>query len=125
VIQIQGRPDLLHFPRFHQHNAIGQGVNKGIVERLQARGVNAVGLSGIDGRLWQGSRKKVTRVVANGRQRIIRDNLTGKVEQVNVALLCQLLAQGFVPVLTPPAISYEGEAMNVDGDRAAAATAVA
>jgi acetylglutamate/LysW-gamma-L-alpha-aminoadipate kinase len=100
-------------------------VNKGIVERLQARGVNAVGLSGIDGRLWQGSRKKVTRVVANGRQRIIRDNLTGKVEQVNVALLCQLLAQGFVPVLTPPAISYEGEAMNVDGDRAAAATAVA
>ena len=28
-------------------------------------------------------------------------------------------------MLTPPAVSYEGEAINVDGDRAAAATAVA
>jgi len=32
-------------------------MNKGLVERLQRRGVNAVGLSGLDGRLWQGPRK--------------------------------------------------------------------
>src|SRR5512142_223834 len=32
-------------------------MNKGLVERLQRRGVNAVGLSGMDGRLWQGPRK--------------------------------------------------------------------
>lgn len=106
-------------------------VNKGIVERLQRHGVNAVGLSGIDGRLWQGPRKSTVRAVistgveTNGRTRIIRDNLTGKVEQVNTQLLHTLLDAGFVPVLTPPAISYEGEAINVDGDRAAAATAVA
>lgn len=100
-------------------------VNKNIVERLQRRGVNAVGLSGIDGRLWQGSRKPVLKVVENGRTRLIRDNLTGRVERVNTPLLRRLLAGGFVPVLTPPAISYEGEAINVDGDRAAAATAVA
>ncbi len=100
-------------------------VNKNIVERLQRRGVNAVGLSGLDGRLWQGTRKSVIKVVENGRTRLIRDNLTGRVEQVNTALLNGLLHSGFVPVLTPPAISYDGEAMNVDGDRAAAATAVA
>lgn len=99
-------------------------MNKGLVERLQKLGVNAVGLSGIDGRLWQGSRKSVIQVVENGRRRVIRDNYTGKVEQVNAMLLHNLLDAGFVPVLTPPAISYEGEAINVDGDRAAAITAV-
>ena len=31
-------------------------MNKGIVERLQARGINAVGLSGMDGRIWEGPR---------------------------------------------------------------------
>jgi acetylglutamate/LysW-gamma-L-alpha-aminoadipate kinase len=35
------------------------------------------------------------------------------------------LSGGFTPVLTPPAISYEGEAINVDGDRAAAILAAA
>jgi acetylglutamate/LysW-gamma-L-alpha-aminoadipate kinase len=99
--------------------------NKGIVERLQAAGVNAIGLSGIDGGIWQGSRKKEVRVVENGKTRVIRNNLTGKVEKVNVNLLNNLLDSGYLPVLTPPAISFEGEAMNVDGDRAAAATALA
>lgn len=100
-------------------------MNKGLVEQLQAMGVNAVGLSGIDGRLWEGSRKKAVRAVENGRQRIIRDNLTGKVEKVNIGLINSLLDSGYTPVLTPPAVSFEGEAINVDGDRAAGATAVA
>ncbi len=100
-------------------------MNKGIVERLQQRGVNAVGLSGIDGRLWQGQRKKATRAVQNGRTLVVRDNYTGTVEEVNTGLLNSLLDNGYLPVLTPPAISYEGEAINVDGDRAARATAVA
>lgn len=100
-------------------------VNKAIVENLQRLGVDALGLSGLDGRLWQGPRKAMIRVVENGRQRIIRDNLTGRVEQVNTNLLRTLLDQGFLPVISPPAISYENEAINVDGDRAAAATAVA
>ncbi|MBN1265572.1 MAG: [LysW]-aminoadipate kinase [Anaerolineales bacterium] len=100
-------------------------INKGIVERLQALGVDAVGLSGVDGGLWSGPRKDAIRVVENGRQRIVRDNYTGRVEQVNTSLLKILLGGGFLPVLTPPAISFEGEAINVDGDRAAAATAAA
>lgn len=100
-------------------------VNKGVVERLQKAGVNAVGLSGIDGGLWRGPRKKAIRVIENGRQRILRDNYTGIVEEVNTDLLTTLLGAGYFPVLTPPAVSFEGEAINVDGDRAAAATAAA
>ena len=101
-------------------------VNKGLVEALQRRGVNAVGLSGLDGRLWQGPRKDaITIIDERGRRRVLRDDYTGRVEQVNVSLLISLLAAGYTPVLTPPAVSYQGEAINVDGDRAAAATAVA
>ena len=101
-------------------------MNKGWVERLQQRGVNAVGLSGLDGRLWQGSRKEaITIIDERGRRRILRDDYTGRVEQVNTELLTTLLAAGYLPVVTPPAISFQGEAINVDGDRAAAATAVA
>ena len=100
-------------------------VNKGLVEKLQQRGVNAVGLSGLDGRIWEGPRKDAIKVIQNGRKRVIRDDYTGKVEKVNTALLQTLLDAGTLPVLTPPAISYEGEAINVDGDRAAAATAAA
>lgn len=100
-------------------------VNKGLVERLQRRGVNAVGLSGLDGRLWEGPRKDAIRIIdERGRQRVLRDDYTGRVERVNDALLRSLLDAGYLPVLTPPAISYEGEAINVDGDRAAAATAI-
>lgn len=101
-------------------------MNKGWVERLQQRGVNAVGLSGLDGRLWQGTRKDtITILDERGRRRVLRDDYTGRVEQVNTALLGTLLEAGYLPVLTPPAISFQGEAINVDGDRAAAATAVA
>ncbi len=100
-------------------------VNKGVVERLQQRQVNAIGLSGLDGRLWEGPRKHVIRVVEKGRQRILRNDYTGLVERVNTELLTTLLDAGYLPVLTPPAISYESEAINVDGDRAAGATAIA
>ena len=100
-------------------------MNKGFVEKLQMRGVNAVGLSGIDGRIWEGPRKSAIRIIENGRKRVLRNDFTGKVEKVNKDLLQTLLDSGTLPVLTPPAISYEGEAINVDGDRAAAATAAA
>ncbi len=99
--------------------------NKAIVECLQKQGINAIGLSGMDGRLWEGSRKKSIRAVENGKTVVIRDNLTGIVERVNQGLLAGLIDQGYLPVITPPAISFEREPINVDGDRAAAASAVA
>ena len=98
-------------------------VNKGIVESLQRLGVNAVGLSGIDGRLLEGRRKDSVRSVENGKTKLIRGDHTGTVERVNDELLRLLLGAGYLPVLTPPAVSFEGVAINVDGDRAAAAVA--
>jgi acetylglutamate/LysW-gamma-L-alpha-aminoadipate kinase len=101
------------------------GVNKRIVERLQANGANAVGLSGLDGRLLEGRRKDALRIVENGRRMVLHDDYTGKVEKVNASLLQLLLGAGYLPVVAPLAVSYDSEAVNVDGDRAAAAIAVA
>ena len=100
-------------------------MNKGIVERLQKLNVNAVGLSGLDGRLWEGKRKSTIRVIENGKKRVLRDDYTGKVEKINVNLLQILFKNGYTPILSPPGISYEGEAINVDGDRAIAALGAA
>ncbi len=100
-------------------------MNKGIVERLQRHGVNAVGLSGLDGRIFEGKHKDSVRSVEDGKIKILRGDHTGTVEKVNVGLLQLLLDNGYLPVLTPPGSSYEGVAINVDGDRAAAAVAVA
>lgn len=100
-------------------------VNKSLVERFQQRGVNAIGLSGLDGGIWTGPRKDATHVVEDGVRRILRGNLTGRVDHVNVALLQRLIGEGYLPVLTPPALSDDHRAINVDGDRAAARTSVA
>jgi [amino group carrier protein]-L-2-aminoadipate 6-kinase len=100
-------------------------VNKGIVERLQAQGVNAVGLSGIDGRLLEGKRKEALKIMRGGRRMVVRDDYTGTVDTVNAGLLRLLLNNGYLPVLSPPGISTQGEAINVDGDRAAAKIAAA
>ena len=100
-------------------------LNQQIVENLQRLGVNAVGLSGMDGRIWEGTRKATVRAVIEGRTTIIRDDFTGTVDTVNIALLQQLLASGLLPVVSPPAISIDHEPINVDADRAAAMTAAA
>ena len=100
-------------------------MNKGVVERLQRLGVNAVGLSGLDGRIFEGKHKDSVRSVEGGKVKLLRGDHTGTVEKVNTHLLTLLLDNGYLPVLTPPGSSYEGIAVNVDGDRAAAAVATA
>ena len=102
--------------------AAGQ-VNKALVAGLQRRGCNAVGLSGVDGRLLVARRKDAVRAVENGRQRIIRDDFTGQLESANGELLRLLLAAGYTPVIAPLALGHAGERLNVDGDRAAALVA--
>ncbi len=100
-------------------------INTLIVERLQKLGVNALGLSGVDGRLMEARRKDAIRIIdpATGKQRMLRDDYTGKIETVNGGLLQLLLEAGYTPVVAPLAISPEGEAVNVDADRAAARVA--
>jgi acetylglutamate/LysW-gamma-L-alpha-aminoadipate kinase len=68
-------------------------------------------------------RKDAIRVVENGRQRMLHDDFTGKIEKVDAGLLRTLLDAGYIPVIAPLAISPLGEALNVDADRAAAMVA--
>ena len=98
-------------------------INTLLVERLQKLGVNAFGLSGVDGRVMVAKRKEAIRIVENGKQRMLRDDFTGKIEEVNSKLLMMLLDAGYTPVIAPLAISHEGDAVNVDADRAAAMVA--
>jgi acetylglutamate/LysW-gamma-L-alpha-aminoadipate kinase len=100
-------------------------INKLLVERLQGLGVNAFGLSGLDGRLLEGPRKDKLRIVENGKRLILRGEYSGIIERVNDGLLRTLLDGGYVPVVAPLAISTESEALNVDGDRVAGAIASA
>jgi acetylglutamate/LysW-gamma-L-alpha-aminoadipate kinase len=106
--------------------AVAGQINTELVASLQQQGINALGLAGVDGRLLLAKRKSIVRsLTPEGRLQILREDYTGQVEQVNDRLLRQLLDAGYTPVIAPLALSREGERLNVDGDRAAAAVAVA
>jgi [amino group carrier protein]-L-2-aminoadipate 6-kinase len=100
-------------------------INKLLVEKLQALGVNAIGLSGVDGRLLEARRKEALQILDNGKRKILHGEYSGQIQGVNAPLLQALLDAGYLPVVAPLAISPQGEALNVDGDRAAAAIAAA
>ncbi len=96
-------------------------MNKQIVLALEAQGVQAVGLSGLDAGILRAERK--TRLIAvdeKGRKRVIDGGYTGKITAVNTEPLKLLLEKGYVPIVTPIALSEESEPLNVDGDRTAA-----
>src|SRR5829696_8759886 len=92
-------------------------VNKTLVAQLQQAGVNAVGLSAIDGRIATGRRKAVIRGTEDGKPKVLRDDHAGTIEQVDATLVRLLLDADYLPVLTPPALALEeGRPINVDGD---------
>jgi hypothetical protein len=72
-------------------------LNKMWVEKLQMAGVNAVGLSGLDGRIFEGARKDTLRVRIDGKRMVLRDDWTGTVERINTHLLRTLLDAGYLP----------------------------
>ena len=59
--------------------AVNGKVNSLLVEQLQMLGVNAFGLSGLDGRVLRATRKDAIQSVENGKRRMIRDDYTGKI----------------------------------------------
>jgi len=96
-------------------------INKQIVLALQSQGIPAVGLSGLDASILKAERKKrLIAVDEHGRKRVIDGGYTGKINEVNGDLLHLLLDRGYVPIVTPIAVSEEYEPLNVDGDRTAA-----
>lgn len=106
--------------------AVAGQINTELVACLQQQGIDAFGLSGVDGRLLLARRKSIVRsLTPEGRLQILRDDYTGQVEQVNNRLLQQLLDAGYTPVIAPLALGHKGERLNVDGDRAAAVVAAA
>ncbi|MGH2614375.1 MAG: [LysW]-aminoadipate kinase [Thermomicrobiales bacterium] len=94
-------------------------VNKRLVATLRAAGVNAVGLSAIDGGIGVGRRKPVLRGAEDGKAKVLRDDHAGTLAVVDPSLVRLLLDNGYTPVLTPPALGDEGVPINVDGDKLA------
>ncbi len=102
-------------------------LNTDLVESLHNEGVDAVGLSGTDGKLLEGKRKSAVRVKEDGKKKIKRGDHSGKIESVNANLLETVLAGGYTPVVSVPMLGKEKDggytAVNADADRAAAAIA--
>ena len=90
---------------------LGGLANKTLVAALLARGVPAVGLSGVDGGMLRAEREDPDL------------GLVGRVTMVDSSLLEDLVAGGRVPVVAPAAIGPEGEVLNVNGDTVAGAIA--
>ena len=105
--------------------AMAGKVNTELTVTLQNAGVNAVGLSGVDGALMTGPRKSAVRVIEDGKKKIRRGDHSGRIETVNVELLETLLAGGYTPVISVPMLADDGVAVNADADRAGAAVAAA
>lgn len=91
---------------------LGGLANGRIVAALVARGVPAVGLTGIDGGMLRAEREEPEL------------GLVGRVTLVDSALLEELLEGGRIPVIAPAALARDdGEILNVNGDAAAGAIA--
>ncbi|UCZ53996.1 acetylglutamate kinase [Bacillus shivajii] len=87
-------------------------VNKALVTKLQKTGLNAIGISGCDGRIIE-----VTP--------IDKENLgfVGEAKNINNLLLEQFIQSDLIPVIAPVGIGVDGERYNINADSAAGAVA--
>ncbi|MFN9854545.1 MAG: acetylglutamate kinase [Bacteroidota bacterium] len=91
-------------------------INKNLVASLNARGCNAVGISGADGKLIQAHIRKHS---------TIDFGWVGDIDTVDVDLLTTLLASRFLPIIAPITSDTNGQLLNTNADTIAAALAVA
>jgi len=97
--------------------ALSGSANKRLVSTLVPQGISAVGLSGEDAALISASPMDVKSL-----------GYVGVPSHINVAFLRHLLSGGYLPVISPVSRNGSdelGAALNVNGDDAAAAIAVA
>ena len=92
-------------------------VNKGLVARLQARGVNALGLTGADADLIRSHRRPLRNGIDYG--------YVGDVDHVRGELLLSLMQKGIVPVIAPLTHDGMGHMLNTNADTMASETAKA
>ena len=83
-------------------------VNKTLVNLLETKGGRAMGISGMDGRLIEATCKDP------------RLGYVGKITNVNIAPVNDLLEKGYIPVISTIGCDSEGNAYNINGDTAAA-----
>jgi [amino group carrier protein]-L-2-aminoadipate/L-glutamate 6-kinase len=95
-------------------------VRPALVAQLGRLGVPAVGLTGLDGGLVEARQKPALKVLDEGRTRLVRGDLSGRVTAVRPALIEMLCASGYVPVVSPPVCGDGDTPLNVDADRLAA-----
>ena len=83
-------------------------VNKGLVTLLERNGGNAVGLSGMDGKLIEAKMKNAAL------------GYVGSITKINIKPVMDLLERGYIPVISTIGCDGEGNAYNINGDTAAA-----
>jgi acetylglutamate kinase len=81
--------------------------NKKIVAELQAKGVNALGLSGPDGNLIKSHKRPV---------KDFDYGWVGDIDEVNCKLLLHLIKSDIVPVISPLSHNGSGKILNTNAD---------
>ncbi len=94
--------------------------NKDIVSHLNQKGGNAVGISGIDGRLIECKRYDKT---PDGED--IDVGSVGEIININTDVLEKLANDQFIPVVAPIGIGENGESYNINADTVAGKIAAA
>ena len=101
--------------------AYGGLVNKNLVARLQANGVNALGLTGADADAIR-SHKRPTLVVDGSP---VDYGYVGDVDRADGQMLSRLIEAGITPVMAPLTHDGEGHILNTNADTIASETAKA
>lgn len=97
-------------------------VNKNLVARLQACGVNAVGLTGADMNVIRSHRRPPVQTKENG---IVDFGFVGDVDAVDGGMLSSLIEKGITPVVAPLTHDGQGNILNTNADTMASETAKA
>lgn len=92
-------------------------VNKNIVARLQAQGVNALGLTGADIDVIRSHKRPLKNGIDYG--------FVGDVDRANGQMLSKLIEEGITPVMAPLTHDGNGNILNTNADTIAATTAMA
>ena len=99
--------------------------NKSVVNLLNRTGVQAVGISGKDANILTVRKVEMTTKDANGNTIPADLGWVGDVSHVDTRLLDSLLANNFIPVLSPIGVDTQGNTFNINADSAAGAVAAA
>ena len=102
-------------------------VNKNIVANLQARQLNAIGLTGADGNYLLAHRRPPLSIVNSETQEkeTVDYGFVGDVDGCDASVLLSLLRQNIVPVLAPLTHDGKGSLLNTNADTIASTAAIA